>query len=110
MPLINSTTLTAENKLKTVYEHIAQQISKSFSEIPRGKVLVTGGGAKNVFLTELISSKCKNEIVIPAPDLVDFKEALVFGFLAVLYKYQTPSCIASATGATANSVGGCMYM
>ena len=110
LPIISNNSLATKDILRTVYEHIAQQISESFSEIPLGKVLITGGGAKNRFLTELITSKCKNEIVIPSPSLIDFKEALVFGFLAVLYKHQIPSCLASATGAKTNSVGGCMYM
>lgn len=110
LPLISNNQLSTEDLLRTVYEHIAKNISESFSEIPHGKVLITGGGAKNLFLTELISSKCKNEIVIPSPKLIDFKEALVFGFLAVLYMRQTPSVIATSTGATSNSVGGCMYM
>ncbi|MFA5647536.1 MAG: anhydro-N-acetylmuramic acid kinase [Bacteroidales bacterium] len=110
LPLISNVELPTEDLLRTVYEHIAKNISESFAEIPHGKVLVTGGGAKNLFLTNLISSKCKNDIVIPNAELIDFKEALVFGFLAVLYMHQTPSAIATATGATSNSVGGCMYM
>jgi anhydro-N-acetylmuramic acid kinase len=109
LPLMNTNGISIENKFRTVYEHISLQVSQSLSNNENEKVLVTGGGAKNDFLMELIRSKTKNQIIIPLPELVDFKEALVFGFLAVLYQLKIPSCIASATGARESSVGGCVF-
>ncbi len=109
LPLVNTKEISIENKFRTVYEHISFQISRAFSNCENEKVLVTGGGAKNDFLMELIRSKTKNQIIIPSPDLVDFKEALIFGFLAVLHQLKIPSCIASATGAKESSVGGSVF-
>lgn len=97
------------DKLRTVYEHIAIKVADSFSTISKGKVLITGGGAKNKFLISLIEKKSKLRIIIPNTELIDFKEALIFGFLAVLNLRQTPSCLAGVTGASANSIGGCLY-
>lgn len=109
LPLINHNSNSTENKLRTVYEHIAHQISSVLSNVPVEKVLVTGGGAKNGFLIELLESKCRNQIVIPSLELVDFKEALIFGLLAVLYRSKVPSCLATVTGAKADSIGGSMF-
>lgn len=95
--------------LRTVYEHISLKISESFSVRPNGKVLVTGGGAKNQFLINLIEQKCSCKVVIPNQTLIDFKEALIFGFLAVLYLNKTSSALSSATGARENSIAGCLY-
>jgi anhydro-N-acetylmuramic acid kinase len=56
-----------------------------------------------------METKSKLQITIPNTELVDFKEALIFGFLAVLYLRQTTSCLADVTGASSNSIGGCLY-
>jgi len=109
LPILKRHNLELNNLMRTVYEHIAIKISDALSIIPKGNVLITGGGAKNQFLIELIKQKCNNTIVVPEPKLVDFKEALIFAFLAVLYKLQMPSCLASVTGARKNSIGGCLY-
>ena len=106
---LNKHNLELKDLMRTVYEHIATKISNALTLIPKGSVLITGGGAKNQFLVELIKQKCNNTLVIPEPILVDFKEALIFAFLAVLYKLQIPSCLASVTGARNNSIGGCLY-
>lgn len=109
LPLINQHNLSPADGLRTVYEHIAQKISESITIFPNSSVLITGGGAKNQFLVELVKEKCKNKLVIPELELVDFKEALIFAFLAVLYKLNIPSCLASVTGAKNDSIGGCLY-
>ena len=48
--------------LRTVYEHISQKICESFTVKPNGKVLITGGGAKNQFLIDLIKQKCSCKV------------------------------------------------
>lgn len=101
--------ISTNDLMRTLYEHIAIKISDAFSIYPNGDVLVTGGGAKNNFLIELIRSKSSNRIVIPENKLIDFKEALIFGLLAVLYVNQAPSSISSVTGAKRDSIAGCLY-
>ncbi|PKP38887.1 MAG: anhydro-N-acetylmuramic acid kinase [Bacteroidetes bacterium HGW-Bacteroidetes-15] len=109
LPIIIAFNIPTNDILRTLYEHISKKICEAMAFIPKGKVLITGGGAKNSFLVELIKSMSKNSIVIPEPELIDYKEALIFGFLAVLYKLQIPSSLASVTGAKSNSIGGCLY-
>jgi anhydro-N-acetylmuramic acid kinase len=109
LPIIENSTLPFSDIVRTAYEHISNQISGSFEINPKGKVLVTGGGAKNKFLIHLIRSKSQNEIVIPNPQIIDYKEAMVFGFLAILFQLGTPSCLSSVTGASQDSIGGCLH-
>ena len=73
--------LEFENILATFYEHIGFQIGKILKD---KNVLVTGGGVHNHFLIKKIKKYSKAKIIIPSNDIIDFKEALIFGFLGVL--------------------------
>ena len=108
-PTIINCNSSNTDKLRTAYEHIANKISEAISITPNANVLATGGGANNTFLMRLIMQKSKCKITIPKQAIIDFKEALIFGFLAVLYLNKTPSSLASVTGAHSNSIGGCLY-
>jgi anhydro-N-acetylmuramic acid kinase len=110
LPITCKSDKTLPNILRTLYEHIANQIAKSITSKSNKTVLITGGGAKNKFLIELIKTKTNNKIILPNSTTIDFKEALIFGFLAVLYQLRIPSCLASVTGAKNDSIGGCMYL
>jgi len=92
-----------ENHLRTLCEHIAIQISHNLKE---GYCLVSGGGVHNTFLMHCIQSHTKCQIVIPKAQLIDYKEALIFGLLGVLKLRNEVNCLASVTGASRNSVGG----
>jgi anhydro-N-acetylmuramic acid kinase len=107
VPVIQSFNITTEDKLRTVYQHIAKQIALSFKGT--GDVLITGGGANNKFLIELISSFCNNNIEIPSNEVIDFKEALIFAFLGVLTNINQVNCLASVTGARNDNIGGVVY-
>ena len=107
LPSIGKDTLP-RNIIRTLYEHISFQISK-FLNVTGKKVLVTGGGAHNDFLMELLRTKSVSEIIIPDEKLVDFKEAIVFGFLAYLYINQENSCLSQVTGSSVDNVGGCLF-
>ncbi len=100
LPVLDGFEITEADKLRTVYEHIAQQIAETISGKKGERMLVTGGGAFNTFLTELISKQVQVEIVIPSKEIINFKEALVFAFLGVLRVRGGINCFASVTGAT----------
>ncbi len=73
-------------------------------------LLVTGGGAKNVFLRGLISERASPVYtVIPDERLVDFKEAVVFAFLGVLRMRNEINCLAAVTGARQDCSGGIVH-
>lgn len=74
-------------------------------------LLITGGGAKNGFLAELIAAKTAPvQIVIPEDNLIDFKEAVVFAFLGVRRIRNEPNCLASVTGARKDNSGGIIFI
>lgn len=107
IPLIDSFSITLEDKLSTFCEHIAIQISEIISG---GKVLVTGGGAFNKYLIERMrinSPQCNYEI--PDNVTVNFKEALIFAFLGVMFINNIPNCLSSVTGAKYDNIGGALY-
>ncbi len=96
----------AEDILRTLYEHIAIQSGKVLVANGNGRVLVTGGGARNTFLVERIREHCENRIVVPERDIVEYKEALIFAFLGLLRVLGKDNCLASVTGASSDCCGG----
>ena len=112
-PMLERYGLSMENMLRTFYEHAAWQISRIITARPlpdgNGKLLITGGGAFNKFLIERIDALCPCEIVIPSRQIIEYKEALIFAFLAALYMADTPGCLASVTGATTDNIGGMLF-
>ena len=97
------------NQLATITEHIADQISIVLNKNNTESVLITGGGAKNDFLIERIRAKTNTQVIIPNEDLVDFKEAITFGFLGALFLNDEPNCLSAVTGAQKDVIGGVLY-
>lgn len=94
--------------LRTSYEHITDQLAKEIRNYGEKKILVTGGGAKNIFLVSLLREKCKTdqELFIPDNLIIDYKEAMIFGFLGLLRYLGRINCFASVTGAVYDSSCG----
>lgn len=109
MTLINTPDIKLEDKLRTSYEHIANQIVKTTNKINGKNLLITGGGAKNMFLIDLIKQKSNKNVIIPDSQTIDFKEALIFAFLGVLFIEEQQSALSTVTGARTNSISGCFY-
>jgi anhydro-N-acetylmuramic acid kinase len=106
-PLLETFSISPEDKLRTLCEHIALQIAANLTGLQ--KVLVTGGGVKNKFLLHLIKEKTDTQIMVPNEQLIDFKEALIFAFLGYLRVHKTTNCLSSVTGAVSDSCGGAIY-
>lgn len=110
LPLLGLANLSHADILSTFCEHIAFQIAACFPADEHKKMLVTGGGAFNTFLIDRIATHTSVELIIPEPDIINFKEALVFAFLGLLRMQAKPNCLASVTGATKNVSGGAVYL
>lgn len=108
-PLIATFKLPVEIILRTLVAHTATQIANEINKVTLAKVLITGGGAYNTFLIEQIIELTENEIVIPTDDIVNYKEALVFGFLGVLKLRNEVNCLSSVTGAKKDHSSGRIY-
>ncbi|GAA4316684.1 anhydro-N-acetylmuramic acid kinase [Pontixanthobacter gangjinensis] len=108
-PLIDKYELDIPDILKTFAVHVAAQIVACLDNDPDSLVLVTGGGAYNGFLIEQIRSMTKCELVIPDPQVVDFKEALIFALLGALKLRDEVNVLSSVTGAKIDHSSGRIY-
>ncbi|PSR53968.1 anhydro-N-acetylmuramic acid kinase [Adhaeribacter arboris] len=115
LALLLNANCSLTDKLQTACYHIAFHVAGSIQNLfldsqPR-QVLATGGGAFNTYLVELIQQALgpQFKVVVPEPELVSFKEALIFAFLGVLRWRQEPNCFSSVTGAPHDNVGGAIY-
>lgn len=108
LPLVKSYNLYPKDVLRTFVEHIAHQISKELKK-QNSTVLITGGGAYNFFLIDRIKSKTEAEILIPSKQLVNYKEALIFGLLGVLKLRGEVNCLSSVTGAKNDHSSGNVF-
>ena len=97
---------TSEDMLCTFTEHIAIQIGKFLVD---ESALFTGGGVFNSFLMERIRFHSKAKILIPSKELIEFKESLIFAFLAVLRLRNEVNCLQSVTGADRDNCGGLIH-
>lgn len=106
-PILDSSGLSIEDKLRTFYEHAAIQLSKVTQ--PGRSLFITGGGTYNKFLISRISELSKDEIIIPDSQVIEYKEALIFALLGIMYMENQPSCLSSVTGATHDNIGGMLF-
>jgi anhydro-N-acetylmuramic acid kinase len=104
-----------EDKLATCVEHIALQINKQIDlqknkNITAKNMLITGGGAFNLFLMERIKHHTNLNVIIPDKETIENKEALAIAFFGLLRILEIPNCLASVTGAGKDVIGGAVYL
>jgi anhydro-N-acetylmuramic acid kinase len=116
-PLIRSFALTHNDSLRTYVEHIVIQIKNAITnqKLPAGnsRLLITGGGAFNNFLFNRLNQELAAfniEAVVPAEEIVQYKEALIMAYIGVLRWRQEYTVIASVTGASRESIGGALWI
>jgi anhydro-N-acetylmuramic acid kinase len=99
-----------EDRMKTLVDHIAQQVAKNIELLAvdpsTARIYVTGGGAFNLALIDHLRTHSDAEIIVPDPQLVDYKEALIFGLLALLRVQNKTNILKSYTGAQEDSISG----
>lgn len=108
--ILNGDSISINDRLCTVVESIAQEITEALRTTGKKKptVLCTGGGAFNAFLLYRLIEQCGDDstLIIPDEDVLKFKEALVFAFLGVLRVRNEVNCLKSVTGAARDTSGG----
>ncbi len=115
IPLVEDSELEITDLLNTSVHHIAEQISihlHHHANEEKMSVMVTGGGALNDYLMEVLQEKLGPaiELVIPSKQLIAFKEALVFAFLGLLRMEGQTNVLSSVTGARSDSCSGVVYL
>ena len=115
--LIKNKKISTENALRTYVEHVAIQIANAIRLSPNispgSKMLVTGGGAHNDFLVDRIRHLLQEfniEVVVPDKSIIDFKEAIIMALIGILRWREENNIFASVTGASADSIGGAVWI
>lgn len=115
VPIVESTQDSVENLLHTAIHHICEQVAiqvRGHSQRPKSTLLVTGGGALNNFLIEVLQDKLgkMTNVIIPSRTLIENKEALIFSLMGVLRMEQRTNVLCSVTGAKRDSSSGVVFL
>lgn len=108
-PLLEKSHDKPKNILATYTLHMAQTLAKEFNALPKGAILLTGGGAYNQFLIAKTQELTEQKLVIPDRFLVEYKEALIFALLGVLKLRGEVNILKSVTGADHDHSSGFIY-
>jgi anhydro-N-acetylmuramic acid kinase len=76
-------------------------------------MVATGGGVHHQLLQQRLQQKLSEkqvELIIPDTLTIDYKEALVMAFIAILRWREEVNVLQSVTGARRSSVGGALWM
>lgn len=110
LPILNTSTISLNDKLATCVEYIAYHISTILKQEKLNSVLISGGGAYNTFLIDRLKTNYNGKIDIPADDIIQFKEAIIFAYLGYLRVNEQINTLNSVTKASRDSVGGAVYL
>ncbi|HBK83556.1 MAG TPA: anhydro-N-acetylmuramic acid kinase [Flavobacterium sp.] len=106
---IRSFQISIPDILNTFSEHIAFQISKVITD-KKATLLFTGGGVYNEYLMNRVKYFLPNStIIIPNSKTIQYKEALIFGFLGVLKLRNEINVLSSVTGASHDHTSGKVF-
>jgi anhydro-N-acetylmuramic acid kinase len=106
------------DKLRTLCEHISHQIAEAINLLAEKEgisladdeqMMVSGGGALNKYLVELIDEKSPVTVVVPDEQTVHFKESLLMALMGVLRVRNEVNCISAVTGSKFDNIGGAIY-
>ena len=109
IPIMESFEIPIKDKLHTFVKHIAKVISQDLNTGKEDTILVTGGGAFHTFLIDTIQKQSKGKIIIPDTQLIEYKEALIFGLLGVLKLKDKINVLSSVTGAIKDHSSGNIF-
>lgn len=109
IPIVENSKVNPIDQLHTYYKHLCHQIMQTIAEygLSEEKILLSGGGAYNQFLYELLNEE--QNFVLPEPKIIEYKEALIFAFLGLMRFLQKPNVFNSVTGAKKQSIAGAIY-
>ncbi|MEM9837094.1 MAG: anhydro-N-acetylmuramic acid kinase [Bacteroidota bacterium] len=122
-PIISRHPGEAADKMHTFCHFLAAEVQRVLVDLAQRsklasqaiRVLVTGGGTHNQFLLRCLREQPQDDqfpLGYEAADatLADAKEALMVALSALLRKLAVPNVLASATGASSNTINGALYL
>ena len=107
-PILDDFNIKVQDKLHTTGFHLCSNIKKIINGGNSFDLLITGGGAFNKFWLSTLTKMGIN-IVIPEKEIINYKEALIFAFLGVLYVRNEVNTLSSVTGASKDLKSGILY-
>ncbi len=115
VPIVDNTNDTTENLLHTAIHHICEKVAQQVklnSSKSSSSLFITGGGALNHFLVEVLQEKLgeRTEVVVPKKELIEFKEAIVFALMGALRMEHEINVLKSVTGAKRDSSSGVLFL
>lgn len=110
IPAIDKHNLKIEDILQTYNRFVIEVIQRQLTS-KMGKILITGGGAKNKYFMDLFQSEIGDGFCIETEsyEIVDYKESVLMAYLAYLRMNNSINFIGNATGASHDVVGGAWY-
>lgn len=108
-PIFREFHIDPRDMLATLNAFIAAEVCRSIERSNARRVFITGGGSYNNHLINRIRNSTSAEIIIPEPQLIEYKEALIFAFLGLLRALGKENALSSVTGSVRNSVGGSLW-
>ena len=116
-PTLMQSSQNNRDLLRTAAQHMAEQIGNVVKQYPSGKerakMLVTGGGAFNKYLIELMEQVLEPlnvNPVDPYEQVVKYKEALVMALIGALRWREETNVLSDVTGASKDSISGALWM
>ena len=101
--------LETPDHLYSYIEFLSLQLQKTFAQAGKesGRILLSGGGTHNKYLIQQFKHHNPNiEFICPSDQTIDFKEAALIAYAALLKQFNLPNFISSVTGAGYDTVGG----
>ena len=109
-PLLASSTLSPKDKLATAVEHIADVILAHLQQNKKQQILLSGGGARNIFLVRRLREKAPRHHWMVAPDpWLDYKEAFLMAYMGYLFMRKENNVFSSWTGGKSDHCAGMLY-
>lgn len=115
-PMLTEGNPDLDDAMRTYVEHICFQILNAVRQLNfegTGRMLCTGGGAKNTFLMQRLKellSEANITIEVPPDELINYKEAIIMALIGVLRWREENNILASVTGASRNSINGAVWI
>ncbi len=112
---LDASTISIEDKLATCVEYIASALKREIANIAKNEnineILVTGGGAYNDYLLDLLQEKLgRIKLVLPSNGIIQHKESILMALCGYLYVNNKPNSFASATGASSDTRNGVLHL
>lgn len=109
LPIIEESTLPVPDIMRTFATHIVNQITIVLNRSEVRSVLLTGGGAYNDFLVDLLVKESGVNIITGEDELIEGKEAMAFALLGLLKYLNQVNVLASVTGSVKDHSSGVIF-